>query len=376
MKYIKQALKYIKIFFTLLSFTLLLITIAIIGQEGKAIALNIDGESTRVWGFSPNVKALLDSQNIELTSQDKVSPALDTPISQVTEIHVEYYRNISVNIDGEISTINTYKTTLAEVLSETKLPDLKNPKYSISLNEKLPRGNSILQISTEKNVTLYFAGKVEQLKTNAFNIQDFITERNIVLKEEWKTIPKSHEVLTENMNIFIGNIEERTEDKEENIPNEELQIEDSNLPQGTKHVEVKGSPGKKLISFRIISIDGKEVFRKETNSKVIAEAITGKTIIGTRKPEVASRGGGLDLRRLEIWEEIARCESSGKWNIDTGNGYYGGLQFNRSTWIGSGGGQYAPTANLATKEQQITIANRLADSRGFQPWPHCGRKFR
>ena len=71
------------------------------------------------------------------------------------------------------------------------------------------------------------------------------------------------------------------------------------------------------------------------------------------------------------WNKVAACESSGNWSINTGNGYYGGLQFDIRTWIGSGGGAYAPNAAAATKAQQIAVANRVYAQRGLQPWG-CG----
>jgi len=69
------------------------------------------------------------------------------------------------------------------------------------------------------------------------------------------------------------------------------------------------------------------------------------------------------------WDGIAGCESGGNWAINTGNGYYGGLQFTQSTWIGSGGGAYAPRADLATREQQIAVASGLS----LGNWPVCQR---
>ncbi|GAA4959323.1 transglycosylase family protein [Actinoplanes utahensis] len=74
------------------------------------------------------------------------------------------------------------------------------------------------------------------------------------------------------------------------------------------------------------------------------------------------------------WDVVAKCESGGRWHIDTGNGYYGGLQFSRSTWKSNGGTRYAPTADKATKAQQIAIAERLYQKRGLKPWPVCGKK--
>ena len=77
---------------------------------------------------------------------------------------------------------------------------------------------------------------------------------------------------------------------------------------------------------------------------------------------------------VAVWDAVAKCESSNRWNINTGNGYYGGLQFSSATWAGYGGRQYAPQAHLATKEQQIAIARRTLAGQGPGAWPTCGRR--
>lgn len=77
-----------------------------------------------------------------------------------------------------------------------------------------------------------------------------------------------------------------------------------------------------------------------------------------------------------VWDQLAQCESGGNWSINTGNGYYGGLQFAPGTWTGNGGGQYAATANQASREQQIAVAETLrAKSGGYGPWPACSSKL-
>jgi LysM repeat protein len=82
----------------------------------------------------------------------------------------------------------------------------------------------------------------------------------------------------------------------------------------------------------------------------------------------------LNASDTSVWDRIAQCESGGNWAINTGNGYYGGLQFNSGTWLSNGGGAYAPTANLATREQQIAIASIVQAARGWSPWPVCSIK--
>jgi nucleoid-associated protein YgaU len=75
-----------------------------------------------------------------------------------------------------------------------------------------------------------------------------------------------------------------------------------------------------------------------------------------------------------VWDKVASCESGGNWKINTGNGYYGGLQFSKSTWRAYGGGKYASTANKASKAEQIAIARRTLADQGPRAWPSCGRK--
>jgi resuscitation-promoting factor RpfA len=73
------------------------------------------------------------------------------------------------------------------------------------------------------------------------------------------------------------------------------------------------------------------------------------------------------------WSGVARCESSGNWSANTGNGFYGGLQFTASTWQAYGGGQYAPRADLASPDQQIAVAEQVLAGQGVGAWPVCGQ---
>ncbi|TDD49460.1 transglycosylase family protein [Saccharopolyspora elongata] len=75
------------------------------------------------------------------------------------------------------------------------------------------------------------------------------------------------------------------------------------------------------------------------------------------------------------WDKLAQCESSGNWSINSGNGYYGGLQFSASTWAAYGGTQYASSAHQATREQQIAVAEKVLASQGANAWPGCTSKL-
>ncbi len=111
--------------------------------------------------------------------------------------------------------------------------------------------------------------------------------------------------------------------------------------------------------------------RKPTSSaKSVAKiAVTG-TVLGGAGLVLAGQAGAAPDSE---WDTVARCESGGNWAINTGNGYHGGLQFSPSTWRGAGGSEFAPAAYLATKEQQIAVAERVLASQGRGAWPTCGR---
>jgi hypothetical protein len=75
------------------------------------------------------------------------------------------------------------------------------------------------------------------------------------------------------------------------------------------------------------------------------------------------------------WDAVAACESGGNWATNTGNGYYGGLQFSQSTWDAFGGGAYASRADLASKSAQIAVAEKVLAGQGAGAWPHCGSRL-
>ncbi|GGS30467.1 transglycosylase family protein [Streptomyces griseoviridis] len=101
-----------------------------------------------------------------------------------------------------------------------------------------------------------------------------------------------------------------------------------------------------------------------------AIAIAGVTGAAVAAPLMAA--GNASAATTSEWDTVAQCESGGNWSINTGNGYYGGLQFSASTWAAYGGTQYASTADQASKDQQIQVAEKVLAAQGKGAWPNCG----
>ncbi|MEH6622410.1 MULTISPECIES: transglycosylase family protein [Dietzia] len=107
--------------------------------------------------------------------------------------------------------------------------------------------------------------------------------------------------------------------------------------------------------------------------KKLVRTLTGAIMAGG----IAAGGASLaapaaNAAPPSAWDQVAQCESGGDWHINTGNGYYGGLQFAAQTWSGYGGGEFAATADQATREQQIQIGERVLAGQGPGAWPNCG----
>ncbi|MEU7380438.1 MULTISPECIES: transglycosylase family protein [unclassified Streptomyces] len=107
---------------------------------------------------------------------------------------------------------------------------------------------------------------------------------------------------------------------------------------------------------------GRHPRRRALHGTLLAAATTAALAGGPQATAAPAVGLGPD------WEAIAACESSGNWKANTGNGYYGGLQFRQSSWVAAGGLKYARRADLASRREQIAVARRLAVLQGMSAW--------
>lgn len=121
-----------------------------------------------------------------------------------------------------------------------------------------------------------------------------------------------------------------------------------------------------------MQLSGKGRHRRPSKTSRIA-AVTGLAGATIALPLVSATGAqAAPADSANNWDKVAQCESGGNWNTKTGNGFSGGLQFTQQTWAGHGGTQYAPSADQASKDQQIQVAEKVLASQGKGAWPNCG----
>ncbi|GAA1488690.1 transglycosylase family protein [Brachybacterium sacelli] len=114
--------------------------------------------------------------------------------------------------------------------------------------------------------------------------------------------------------------------------------------------------------------DGSAVYFRSVDVAPKVAAATGGAVVAAGLSVAGAGVAGAD----SVWDRVAQCESGGNWSINTGNGYYGGLQFSSGTWGAFGGGEFASNAHQATKAEQIAVAQRTLEQQGPGAWPNCG----
>ncbi|MDI3403537.1 LysM peptidoglycan-binding domain-containing protein [Streptomyces cavernicola] len=117
---------------------------------------------------------------------------------------------------------------------------------------------------------------------------------------------------------------------------------------------------------------GKGKHRRLTKAEKATRVLAFAGVAGAAVAAPLATAGSASAATGSEWDAVAQCEAGGNWSINTGNGYYGGLQFSSSTWSAYGGTQYAATADQATKEQQIAIGEKVLAGQGKGAWPNCG----
>lgn len=359
--------------------TLVVGLVAFVGNN-KTITLNVDGKVSSVQTFGGTVGQVVEGANIELKPADRVSPAIDASVQDGTVINVNQAKEVKVSLDGAEKTVNTTAQDVAGLVTELGVASTSS--LSVPKDAQLAVEGSYVSISTPKSVSVVADGKVNTTTTTAATVGDVLKGAGVSIGANDRTSQPANAHVVNNMVIKVSRVENgKTAVTTEEVPFKTETTESADLLKGEKEVTQAGAAGKLEKTFKLVLVDGREASRTLVSEAVSVQPVTEKVTVGTKPKPVAqaaaapagtNTGAAAPAMMNEaMWDKIAQCESGGNWSINTGNGYYGGLQFDIQTWIGSGGGAYAPNASLASKAQQIDIANRVYAQRGLQPWG-CG----
>lgn len=350
--------------------------VAFVGNN-KTVTLNVDGKVSSVQTFGGTVGQVVESAKVELQPADRVSPAVDARVEDGSVINVNLAKAVKISLDGAEKTISTTSANVEGLVTELGVASAS--EVSVPKDAQLAVSGSFVSISTPKSVSILADGKASKTTTTAATVAEVLKDAGVTVGAGDRLSQPRNAHVVNDMAIKVSRVDSsKTAATTEEVPFETLSSESAELFVGEKKVTQAGVPGKVDKNFKLVLVDGREASRTLVSETVSVQPVTEKVSVGTKEKPKAEAAAATNtgaaapaMMNEAMWDKIAQCESTGNWSINSGNGYYGGLQFDIQTWIGAGGGAYAPNASLATKAQQIDIANRVYAQRGLQPWG-CG----
>jgi uncharacterized protein YabE (DUF348 family) len=346
-----------------------------IAHFDKAVAVSVDGQPTSVHVFGSTVADVLEKQDITVGPHDEVVPSLDTEVSDGDRISVRYGRLLTVTVDGETSEYWTTATTVDAALQDLNIR-AEGAELSASRSQSLGRDGLTFAVTTPKKVSVVVDGKTRSVTTTSQTVFGVLAELGVTKRPADVVAPAMPTSVEQGMKVVVKRVDVKNVTTKQAINYTTTKQKDSSLYKGQTNVVKAGKKGSKTVVSTVTYVDG-----KKTSSKVVKTTVTTKPVaavvkVGTKaRPAATTSGGGgstsgagINTARSAMWDRIAQCESGGRWNINTGNGYYGGLQFATASWLAMGGDDFAPRADLASRAEQITIANRYYERAGLSPW--------
>ncbi|MDG4665893.1 resuscitation-promoting factor [Mycobacterium sp. 236(2023)] len=335
----------------------------------KTVTLTIDGASIEVSTMKSRVIDVVTENGFDVGERDDLFPAADTPVHQSDTIVLRRSRPLEISTDGGgTEQVWTTASTVDEALAQLQMTD-KAP-VAASRGSRLPLDGMALPVVSAQNVQIEDAGVVRSVRLAAPNVAALLDAAGVPLQQSDSVIPAPSTPIVNGMYIKVTRV--RIAKVTERLPlnPNNQRIEDATLNMSRQIVEDPGNPGVQDVIFAVSSVNGVETGRLPVANVVIAPARDGVLRVGakpgTEVPPVTNGGA---------WDALSRCEAGGNWAINTGNGYFGGVQFDQNTWERNGGLRYAQRADLATREEQIAIAEVTRARQGWGAWPTCSGRI-
>ncbi|AHK29498.1 resuscitation-promoting factor RpfB [Rhodococcus opacus PD630] len=335
----------------------------------KNVTLDVDGEKISLSTMTTSVDAALSDAGYSITDRDVVAPERDATLSDGDTVVLRRAREVSLTVDGQPKTVWTTALTVEDALKQFELGE--DVHVSASRSQRLPLDGAALDVLNPLVVELADGAlPVTDVRIAAPTVGEFLAAHGAPLEQADTVVPAADTPLTEGMDVTVTR--DRTETKVETLPlaPEEQRIEDPTMNKSRTVVENPGLPGVQDVTFAVNTVNGKEVGRNQVSATVTTPA----------QPKVIRVGAkpGTEVPPVEngsVWDALAQCEATGNWAINTGNGFFGGVQFDQNTWERQGGLKYAPRADLATREEQIAVASKTQKTQGWGAWPSCSGRL-
>jgi uncharacterized protein YabE (DUF348 family) len=339
---------------------------------GNDLIVSVDGEAREVSSRGATVADVLADEGIEIGEHDLVAPSLDDPVEDGTLINVRLGRPVELTVDGVTTTHWVTSTDVDSALGEIGTT-YDDARLSLSRGAGIDRGGLALEVVTPKRLTVTVSGEKKVRTVAAMTVEGALRQLGVEVGRRDRTEPAPGARITDGDTIVFTDVRrQRKRVTGESIPFATERRDDSSLTVGTTETEQSGVPGLRDVTYRLVFVDGELKRRKVLDQEVTRRPVPAIVRVGTQpvpEPVTTSNFAGGST----VWDQLAQCESGGNWAINTGNGYYGGLQFSLPTWQAYGG-TGLPSSN--SRETQIAVAERLrAATGGYGSWPGCAAKL-
>jgi resuscitation-promoting factor RpfB len=346
----------------------------------KSVTLSLDGRSQQVTSLGGTVGDVLDAQGVEVGTHDEVAPGLDEKVDDGTRISVRFGRQLQLDVDGDKQTYWVTSTKVADALGEIG-HRFSGADLSTSRGGGIDRSGLTLHVVTPKSLLVKIADhRWVKREVTALTVSQAVHELGVkVDKHDRMTPARSHEI-QDGDRIRFTDLRVVTKHVDgESIDFGIVHHDDSSMTRGDSTVVREGRSGLRDVTYRLVFRNGHLSASKVLHQHVTRSPVDEVVDVGTKAPAPPAPATPAPSTPApnyasggSAWDRIAACESGGNWAANTGNGYYGGLQFNLGTWQSYGG---ASRPDLMSREYQIMIAERVrAASGGYGAWPVCGAR--
>jgi uncharacterized protein YabE (DUF348 family) len=335
----------------------------------KTVKLTVDGSEMTVATMKSRVIDVVKENGFDVGDRDDLYPAANEQVHQSDSIVLRRSRPLQISLDGENSRqVWTTASTVDEALAQLKMTD-KAPAAA-SRGGRVPLAGMSLPVVSAKTVQLNDAGVPRTIHLAAPNVAGLLEAAGVPLKQNDTVVPPAWSPVVDNMQIQVTRIRIDKVTQRLPLPPNNQQIPDVTMNMSRQVVDDPGMPGTQDVTFAVSTVNGVETGRLPVANVVITPARDGVLRVGAKPgTEVPPVTNGA------VWDSLSKCEAGGNWAINTGNGFYGGVQFDQNTWERQGGLRYAPRADLATREEQIAIAEVTRARQGWGAWPVCSGRI-
>jgi resuscitation-promoting factor RpfB len=331
----------------------------------KTVTLTVDGIAMRVTTMKSRVIDIVQENGYVVDGRDDLYPAGDVQVRDTDKIVLRRSRPLQISLDGQdVKQVWTTASTVDEALAQLAMTD--TAPAAASRGSRVPLAGMALPVVSAKTAQINDGGVIRTVHLPAPNVAGLLSAAGVPLQETDTVVPSAISPVVDGMQIQVTrNRIERVTERIPLSPNAR-RVEDPDMNMSRQVVEDPGSAGTQDVTYAVAVVNGLETGRLPVANVVIAPARDSVVRVGT-KP-------GTELPPVSdgfVWDSIAGCEAGGNWAINTGNGYYGGVQFDQGTWERNGGLRFASRADLASREEQITVAEVTRDRQGWGAWPVC-----